>query len=172
MRKLIIIGSLLALAAWLVLMPVLVGLYLRDAVPGWLAEWSPDAPAEFQPGWFRSKLDLEPETGLDVALRARHFPPLKPGWLTVAGSLDSPLTPAGANVQGHLGLTGSWHLSARAETFRWREQGGVAAQALSLNLAQVAGQPLSLVVNAEQLDLPGQSPPLLDLRVRGLRREA
>lgn len=172
MRKLIIIGLLLALAGWLALMPALVGIYLRDAVPDWLAEWSEPEEAGYRPGWFGSRLQWQPENDLDLNLKARHFPPLKPGWLALEGKLDSPLTPQGAELRGHLGLTGSWHLGAAAEQFRPLQDEALLVHRLSLNLSQVAGQPLSLVVNAERLDLPDQPSPLLDLRLRGLRREA
>ncbi|MFW5816210.1 MAG: hypothetical protein ACOCVP_05080 [Wenzhouxiangella sp.] len=170
MRKLIIIGVLVLVAAWLLLMPALVGLYLRDAVPTWLAEWSDAAQTDYRPGWFGSRLQIQSETDLDLVLRARHFPPLKTGWLALEGELDSPLTPRAARVEGHLGLTGSWHVRALAERFRTRAQGGLLAQQLSLNLSQVAGQPVSLVVNAERVDLNEQAPRLLDARARGLRR--
>lgn len=172
MRKLFIIGVLLLLAAWLLLMPALVGLYLRDAVPAWLAEWPDAEAADYQPGWFGSHLRFQPEPDLALVLQARHFPPLKAGWLALEGSLDSTLAPQGVRIEGHLGLTGSWHLRAAADRFRTRAQGGLLAQKLVLNLSQVAGQPLSLVVNADRVDLNQQAPSLLDVRARGLRRVA
>lgn len=172
MRKLIIIGLLLMLAAWLLLMPAATGLYLRDAVPAWLAEWSEPEEAGYQPGWFSSRLQWQPESDLMLNLKARHFPPLRPGWLALEGDLESPLTPRGTNVRGHLGLTGSWHISATTERFRPLMQGELTVHQLSLNLSQAADQPLSLVLNAERVDLPDRSSPLLDLRLRGLQRAA
>lgn len=172
MRKLIIIGVLLLLAAWLLLMPALVGFYLRDAVPAWLAQWPDAEEADYRPGWFESHLRFQPEPDLGLVLQARHFPPLKAGWLALEGSLDSPLAPQGVGIEGHLGLTGSWHLRAAADRFLTRAQGGLLAHQLALNLSQVAGQPLSLVVNAERVDLNEQAPSLLDVRARGLRRVA
>ncbi|MEE4639726.1 MAG: hypothetical protein V2J42_13390 [Wenzhouxiangella sp.] len=171
MRKLIIIGLLLLLAAWLLLMPMVVGFYMRDTIPTWLAEWSEPNEADYRPGWFGSRLEWRPDAELSLRLDARHFPPLKPGWLALQGDLDSPLTPRGADVRGHIGLTGSWHLSATVERFEPLLHNDLIAHQLWVNVSQVAGQPLSLIVNADRIDLPAQAPPLLDLRARGLRRE-
>jgi hypothetical protein len=170
-RKLVIIGSTLLLI-WLVAMPALVGFYLRDLVPDWLDEHGGSATASYQPGWRTSRLravNAEADTELD--LTARHFPPLKPGWIALRGALISPLVPRGAGLQAHLGLTGSWHISGQAELIQSTEQGDFTAEHLKINIAQVAGQPINLTVLADEIRLPGQVRPLLSLRGRGLRRE-
>ncbi len=170
MRKLIIIG-LLALAVWLVAMPGLVGLYLREAVPAWLQESQRSADIQYAPDWFTSRAVYRPDSSIDLALTARHFPPLKPGWVALDGKLASPFTPQQADIWAHLGLTGSWHLSASAETFRANPHSELTARDLTLNVAQIPNQPASMTVTAAELQLPNQSKPLLDLRVRGLKNQ-
>ncbi len=171
MRKLVIIGSSL-LIIWLVAMPALVGLYLRDTVAEWLAEHGESASATYQPGWLGSHLlAMNAEADTRLELTARHFPPLKPGWIALRGRLDSPLVPQGAVFRAHLGLTGSWHISGEAELLKSNEQSDLSAGGLIVNVAQVAGQPINLTLRADKVHLPGQSEPLLDLRGRGLRRE-
>ena len=170
MRKLIIIG-LLALAVWIAGMPALVGLYLREAVPEWLQESQRNGDIDYSPGWLKSRATYQPDAQTTLRLTARHFPPLKPGWIALSGDLASPFTPNGAQIRARLGLTGSWHLSARAGTFRPHPESGYEARDLALNVAQIPDQPASLIISAAELDLPEQSAPLLDVRVRGLRQE-
>jgi hypothetical protein len=171
MRKLIIIG-LLALAVWLAAMPGLIGVYLRGAVPEWLQESPRGGDIEYNPGWFNSHATYQPGTQTTLRLIARHFPPLKPGWVALSGDLASPFTPNGAQIRAHLGLTGSWHLSAQTAVFSSHPDAGFEARDLMLNVAQIPDQPASLTISAAELDLPEQSAPLLDLRVRGLKQES
>jgi len=170
MRKLIIIG-LLALAVWLAGMPGLVGFYLREAVPEWLQESGRSTEINYVPGWLNSHAFYQPDASMALHLTARHFPPLKPGWAALAGELNSPFTPEGAEIWAHLGLTGSWHLSAHAETFEANPDSSLMARDLTLNVAQIPGQPASMTVSAAELVLPAQPEPLLDLRVRGMKRK-
>lgn len=172
MRNILIIGLLLLLAVWLLVMPAVVGVYLRDAVPEWLAEWSSPEEASFQPGWFGSELTWQPETEIRLRLNARHFPPLRIGWMHLDGELDVPLTTEPARVAGHLGLTGSWHLHAAAADFRPVASSPVAARDLRINLSQAGGQPLSLLLSAATLRLNENTPGFSNLRVRALRRPA
>lgn len=170
MRKFFIISLLLVLAAWLLIMPAVVGLYLRDAVPEWLAEWSAPEQASFRPGWFGSELTWQPEADLRLSLNARHFPPLRIGWLQLDGELEAPLSTRPVLIDGHLGLTGGWHVHATAEDLQPLADSAVEARELRINLSQTAGQPFSLLLNAKELTLDKGSPPFSDLRVRGLSR--
>jgi hypothetical protein len=162
---------LLALAVWLAGMPGLVGLYLREAVADWLQESQHSAEIEYSPGWFGSQATYQPDPNISLSLAARHFPALKPGWVALDGDLSSPFTPEGAQIRAHLGLTGSWHLSTRAATFKLNPGSGLAARDLILNVAQIPDQPASMTLNAAELVLPAHSEPLLDLRVRGMKRQ-
>lgn len=170
MRKVFIIGLLLALSVWLLLLPGVVGIYLRDAVPDWLAEWSSPEEAGYHPGWFGSELTWQPEPDLRLRLSVRHFPPLRAGWLGLAGSLELPLSSRPADLRGHLGLTGGWHLHATAADFRPIADGPMQARGLALNLSQTAGQPRTLLLSVDELNLQPHSPGLSDLRVRALQR--
>lgn len=171
MRKLIIIG-LLATAVWLAGMPGLVGFYLREAVPEWLQESQRSVEIEYSPGWFNSRANYRPDPSIILSLAARHFPPLKPGWVALDGELTSPFTPEGAEIRAHLGLTGSWHLSVHAGTFKTNPEASTVARELTLNVAQIPGQPASMTVSAAELELPNQPEPLLDVRVRGIKRQS
>lgn len=155
-KPLIIVSAALG-AIWLLLVPLLVGLYLRGAVPDWIAAW-PDADlAEYKPGWFWSRLRWSSSDGIELDLRARHAPPLRAGLLRVSGFIDSPMTPEPARLRGHIGLTGGWNLEARLA--RFADSGSLALQAreVRLNVAQPSRQPMTLIVNAEQLGQHGHA---------------
>ncbi len=149
-RPLIIVFAALG-AIWLLLLPLLVGLYLRGAVPAWTANWPDAEAAQFDPGWFHSSLTWSSADGIDLALRARHVPPLRIGLLRVEGTISSPITPEPARIRSHIGLAGGWNLYGLLA--RIRDPGSLALEAsnLSFNLASPAGQPLTLNLQAEQI---------------------
>ena len=170
MRKVVIIGSLLVVTAWLLIMPGVVGIYLRDSVPDWLSEWSTPEEAGYKPGWFQSELHWQPEPALELRLRARHFPPLRAGWLALTGTLELPLSTQPAELRGHVGLAGGWHLHVRADDFRPLINGNIEARGLSLNVSQTGGQPQTMILRADELTLQPHRPALTDVRMRGLQR--
>lgn len=159
-RPVIIVFSALC-AIWLLILPLLVGTYLRGAVPEWTANWPAPEAARLDPGWFQSRLSWRSDDGIELALRARHAPPLRPGLLRLDGLINSPVTPEPARISGHVGLTGGWNL--RASITRLQDPGSLALEAsdVTLNLAQPAGQPLTLILNAARLGpdrTPGNAP--------------
>ncbi len=151
MKRPLIIVFVAICAIWLLLLPFLVGLYLRAAVPEWTAGWPEPEAVEFESGWFYSTLNWTSSDGIARALRARHVPPLRPGLLRSEGSVDAPATPAPARIRSHFGLTGGWNLQTVSD--RIEDPGALALEArgLALNLARPAGQPLTLSLSAEQL---------------------
>lgn len=149
-KPLIIVFAALC-AIWLLVLPLLVGLYLRGAVPEWTANW-PDAEAvEYSPGWFRSSLRWASSDGIQLELQARHVPPLRAGLVRVDGLLRSPITPDAAQIQGHVGLTGGWNLKALMGQIADPGSLGLQAREVALNLAQPAGQPMTLILSAAQI---------------------
>lgn len=167
MKRPIIIVFAAAAAIWLALLPLLVGLYLRAWVPDWTAGWPDAEAAEFRAGWFRSVLRWQSADGIELELQARHVPPLKPGLVRIHGWINTPMTPEPVRLDGHLGLTGGWHLQARAAQVV--DPGSLAqgARGLELNFAQPAGQPLTLIVRADELggEQPVDAPALGQLRL-------
>ena len=151
MKRPVIIVFAAACAIWLLLAPLLVGLYLRGAVPEWTAGWPEPEAAQFQPGWFHSTLTWSSADGIDLSLRARHVPPLRPGLLRVKGTISSPVTPEPARIRSHFGLGGGWNLQALVTQIQ--DSGSLALEAhnVALNLARPMGQPLTLNLSAEQI---------------------
>ena len=151
MKRPLIIVFAAVCAIWLALLPLLVGLYLRGAVPEWTANWPEAEAAQFQSGWFHSRLNWSSADGIDLALRARHVPPLRLGLLRVEGTISSPVTPEPARIRSHIGLAGGWNLHSRVTQIR--DPGSLALDAgeVSFNLARPAGQPLTLNLQAERI---------------------
>ena len=145
----IVFGALFAI--WLLLVPLLVGWHLRGALADWTAHWPEAESVQFSPGWFRSNLRWTSADGIDLQLRARHAPPLRAGLLRVQGAIRMPILPEPADIRGHIGLTGGWHLETRATEVADLEGTGLRAADVALNLAQPAGQALTLILNASQL---------------------
>lgn len=157
----IVFGALCAI--WLLLLPLLVGLYLRGAVPAWTADWPESESLQFSPSWFRSDLRWSSTDGLDLDLKARHAPPLRIGLLRVDGVMRTPVTPSPAKIRGHIGLTGGWNLETRTAEIADPEGTGLRAIDVAVNLAQPAGQALTLILHAAQLNRvsPGTTAPEL-----------
>ncbi|MGY6554790.1 MAG: hypothetical protein ACXIUM_09750 [Wenzhouxiangella sp.] len=133
-------------------MPLLVGLYLRGAVPEWTADWPESEAVTFSPGWFRSRLQWSSADGIHLDLQARHAPPLRAGLLRIDGTLRSPIMPEAADLRGHIGLTGGWNLETRAAEVSDPHGTGLRAGSVALNLAQPAGQAATLILSADYLN--------------------
>lgn len=168
MKKLLIIGLATVTAIWLLVLPGLVGGYLRGQVPEWIEAWPEAETTQFTPGWFRSQLDWASDDGVNIDLQARHLPVLKPGLIRLRGQVGSPMTTSPIRLDGQVGLTGGWHLQLDAEALSAEATGGLHGRALGLNLAQAPGQPLTAIFQADSLghdsssaDLPG----LEDVRI-------
>lgn len=149
-------------AIWLLLLPLLVGLYLRGAVPEWTANWPDAEAARFEPGWFHSTLTWSSTDGIDMALRARHVPPIRIGLVRVEGTISSPVMPEPARIRSHIGLAGGWNLQAMLAQVQDPGSLALAARNVTFNLASPSGQPLTLNLNAEQIG-QGRVPDLAPL---------
>lgn len=149
-RPLIIVFAALC-AIWLLVLPLLVGLYLRGSIPEWTASWPDADSAQFSPGWFQSRLRWSSADGIDLDLRARHAPPLRAGLVRIEGFISSPITPEAARVRAHVGLTGGWHFGAAIAEVTDPGSLAIEARDVTLNLTQSTGQPITLILSAAQL---------------------
>ncbi|TVS11780.1 MAG: hypothetical protein EA419_07000 [Wenzhouxiangella sp.] len=172
MKRLVIIGFITGALIWLLALPILVGLFLGDWVEEWTADWPEPDAVDFRSGWFRSELNWTSADGIDLALQARHVPPLRPGLVRIEGLVSTPMTPEPAQLNGHLGLTGAWHLQGRVTKVASPATPGLEAHAVHINLAQPSGQPLTLILRAEQLRNRAEpaAPDLRDLRLMARHR--
>ena len=151
MKRPLIIVFAAVCAIWLALLPLLVGLYLRGAVPEWTAGWPEAEAVQFQPGWFHSALNWSSADGIDLALRARHVPPLRLGLLHVEGTISSPVTPEPARIRSHIGLAGGWNLSTLVDQIQDPGNLALAADDVRLNLARPSGHALTVNLRAERI---------------------
>lgn len=150
-RPLIIVFGALC-AIWLLLTPLLVGLYLRAAVSDWTADRPGSEVVQFSPGWFQSRFRWSSADGIHLDLQARHAPPLRVGLLRIDGALRAPIMPEAAHIRGHIGPTGGWNLTARAAELSDPDGTGLRAGSVALNLAQAAGQAATLSLSADHLN--------------------
>lgn len=145
----IVFGALAAI--WLLIMPMLLGAYLRGRVPEWTAGWPEPEAVQWHPGWFQSHLTWQSSDGISLALRARHAPILKPGLVQIEGVISSPVSPDPAHISAHVSLAGGWHLTARISQIEDPGSLALIASDIALNLARPARQPLTLILTAGQL---------------------
>lgn len=127
---------LLLAATWLFAMPALVGQYVRVWVPEWLAEIEASEDSDFQPGWFRSALDVSPGNDVHARLYARHMPPTGLSWLRLGGEIDIPQSTESASIQGHLDLNGRIRLVAEGRQLTLSQQPRFQTGTLEVNLDQ------------------------------------
>jgi len=151
MKRPLIIVLAATCAIWFLVLPLLVSLYLRGAVPEWTATWPQPEAAQYQAGWFQSTLTWSSADGINLALRARHMPPLRPGLLRVEGTISAPAMPEPARIRSHVGLAGGWNLQTLVAQVEDPGSLALDARNVALNLAQPAGQPLTLNLSADRL---------------------
>lgn len=137
MKKALIILALLAIAIWLVILPGLVGLYIKRSLPAWLDESGPLSLTEQRSGWFSSSLKLDgPDWQLSA--RARHVPPTQAAWLELAGQLQPAWLEQPLDFDGALGLSGNSQLQLNTDRLATRTEPAIAAGASDLILQQSA----------------------------------
>lgn len=127
---------LLLAATWLVGMPALVGQYVRAWVPEWLANIEATEDSHFEPGWFRSNLEVSPGNDIHARLKARHMPPIGLSWLYLEGEIDTPHSAESTRVRGHLDLDGRIRLVAEGRNLTFSQQPRFRTRTLQINLDQ------------------------------------
>ena len=127
---------LLLAATWLVGMPALVGQYVRAWVPEWLADIEATEDSHFEPGWFRSDLEVSPGNDIHARLKARHMPPIGLSWLYLDGEIDTPHSAEPTRIQGRLDLNGRVRLIAEGRELTFSQQPHMQTQSLEINLDQ------------------------------------
>ena len=121
MKKLIIIGGLLIAGLWWLILPGLVGVYLKAQVPEWTEGWLDPAQSRFDNRWFGSRLSAGLADGTDIELRGRHLPTLPPGLLDIRGQIAGPQSSTPIRLRGHFGITGQTILGIKADDLAWSD---------------------------------------------------
>jgi hypothetical protein len=150
MKKALIILILALAAIWWMALPALVGVYLRGWVPDWAAETVPRAQSTFSPGWFLSNLELHAPEGA-VQLQVRHFPALKPAWLSLSGQVRLPYMTETLQASGRIGLTGQTDLMLTSSSLNLQTAPTVQAAETRMQLTQQPGIQTLLSVASQAL---------------------
>ncbi len=136
MKKFLIILTLLLLTFWLIGMPALVGQYVRTWVPEWLADIEATDDSHFEPGWFRSDLEISPGNDVHARLKARHMPPPGLTWLRVDGELTTPHSTQPSRIRGQLDFNGRVRLVTRGREVNLGQEPIFRTQGLDIHFDQ------------------------------------
>ncbi len=171
MKRLLIIVSVL-LVIWLLLLPGLVGVYLRGALPLWLEEandgMAPPPVVDYRIGWFGSRLEAQTADGLEVRIQARHLPPGRAAWLSLDGELQAPISDQPIALRGQIGLAGASDFQLDAAALRLDEPFPLQVQSGQLALRRSGTSLLSLSLQEPVFGDPTRQPlsyPLTEARL-------
>lgn len=122
MKKVLIIGLILVAAIWLLVMPALVGLSLRERVPMWLEDGALPPQSEYRPGLFSSHLKLADGGLVQGRIQARHLPFPGSAWIDLTGTLTTGHHNDRLDLIGRFGVSGAMDLRLTSPELSFSDQ--------------------------------------------------